>query len=368
MIRCAWKYLRFRPSRSLLIISSVALCTLLMTFLISVYRGVSDGTLDYILQNRCDLWVLQENATNIVRGSSILPARQGNVLSQLPGIDSFSPILLSLSVVRTATSEGTVYLVGYDRRKPQGGPPRVVTGRAIEKDYEIVLDKCFAAKHRIVPGDTVICNRQKLNVVGISEGTNAFVIQYAFVTLTMAQRLVGDLKIVSAFLVNADETVPTRNLSNEIAGRIRKSSVFTHEQFVAANRREMQSGFLPFIIAVCVISVVVLVIILSSLLSLMIMERRADFAVMKTLGASAGFLPGLTLLVASLVASAGIAAGLLLFAPVTSLIRLIAPELRTVTTLFELALVIATVAATCLLSGLLPVQKLRTIYPAETFQ
>lgn len=368
MIRCAWKYLRFSPSRSLLIVSSVALGTVLMTFLCSVYRGVSDGTLDYILQNRCDLWVLQENATNIVRGSSILPAKQSRILSDLPGVGSLSPLLLFLSVVRTPTSEGTVYLVGYDLRKPLGGPPRVVIGRAIERDYEIVLDDCFAAKYGILPGDTVICNRQKLEVVGLSEGTNAFVIQYAFVTLTMAQRLVGDLKIVSAFLVNAADSESVQTLSNEITSRLPKSSVFTHEQFVSANRREMQSGFLPFIIAVCIISVAVLVIILSSLLSLMIMERRADFAVMKTLGASAGFLPGLILNLSAQVATIGIVAGIFLFLPVTSLIRLIAPELRTVTTFSELALVISTVFVTCLLSGLFPMQKLRTIYPAETLQ
>jgi hypothetical protein len=58
----------------------------------------------------------------------------------------------------------------------------------------------------------------------------------------------------------------------------------------------------------------------------------------------------------------------MLFAPVTALVRQIAPELHTVTTGLELALVSLSVVAACLLSAVVPLRKLRSIYPAETFQ
>jgi ABC-type lipoprotein release transport system permease subunit len=367
-VRYAWAYLRSGWSRSLLTMACVALCTVLATFLLSVYRGVSDGTLEYIRANRCDLWVLQDGTTNIVRGSSLLPAAGRSFLESLEGVTSASPILLTLAVVHRLGREGTVYLVGYDPAAPLGGPPRLTEGRPVLRDEEIVLDRCFARKYHLAVGDTVTINEQALTVTGIADGTNAFVVQYAFVTLAMARRLVGDLPMTSAYLVSLSDpervdSVKTRLLSAPI-----KVSIFTHDQFIRNNRREMQSGFLPFIVAVCVITVGVLIAILSLLLSMMVMEQRADYAVMKTIGAPASFLPALVLQVAGLVAAVGIASGILLFFPVALLVRQIAPELTTITTPLELARIGVAVGAACLLSALLPLRKLHTIYPTEAFQ
>jgi len=50
-----------------LTIGGVSLCIVLMFFLLAVYRGVADGSVEYIRRNKADLWVLQRNATNILR-------------------------------------------------------------------------------------------------------------------------------------------------------------------------------------------------------------------------------------------------------------------------------------------------------------
>lgn len=367
MIRHAWRYLAFRPSRSILIITGVGLCTVLMLFLVSVYRGVSDGTLDYVRNNRADLWIMQENATNIVRGSSLLLPKQGQVLTHIGGIRSASPILLTLSVVKVSDRSGTVYLVGYDPAAEWGGPPAIVEGGEVQTDNEIVIDDRFAAKMQLVVGDTVYINRAALRVVGLATGTNAAVIQYAFVTLKTAQKLFGQVKIVSAYLVSLESDADTDRVIATVRQVLRDASVFTHAEFIENNRREMQSGFLPFIVAVCTISVVVLVSILSLLLSILILERRTDFAVMKTIGAPAFALPLLVLNLAAIIAVSGTAVGLVMYPVVTQLVQWISPELCPRTTGREFAITTTSVLLACVVAALIPLRKLRSIYPAESF-
>jgi ABC-type antimicrobial peptide transport system permease subunit len=339
----------------------------LITFLLSVYRGVSDGTLEYIRENKCTLWVLQEGTTNIVRGSSWLPAERMAPLRQLALVGSASPILLALCVVRHGDVEGTVYLVGHDPDSPLGGPPRLTAGRAVRQSNEIVLDRCFAAKYDLGVGDTVAINQTRLVVVGLSDGTNAFVVQYAFVTLATAQQLTGGLPMVSAYLLSLKEPRLADSVAAQILNIVAGVSVYSYERFVSNNRTEMQAGFLPFIVSVCVMTVGVLMIILGLLLSLLVVEQRSDYAVMKTIGAPALFLPALVLRVSGLVAGMGIAAGLLLYFPVAAVVRQLAPELHTVTTTVELARIAAGVATACLVSAILPLRKLSTIYPTEAF-
>jgi putative ABC transport system permease protein len=112
----------------------------------------------------------------------------------------------------------------------------------------------------------------------------------------------------------------------------------------------------------------VLITILSLLLSLWVVEQRGDYAVMKTIGAPAAFLPALVLRQSALVAVLGISFGLLMFFPVAAAVRQLAPELHTITTGFELLRIAAGVAAACLASALVPLRKLRTIYPTDVFQ
>ena len=115
-----------QPLRLALTVGGVALCILLMFFLLSVYRGVADGSVEYIRRNKVDLWVLQCNASNILRGSSLLSTAHGYVIRQIPSAQSASAVLLSLSAIKKDNQLATVYLAGYNPETGHGGPPHLV--------------------------------------------------------------------------------------------------------------------------------------------------------------------------------------------------------------------------------------------------
>lgn len=367
MTSYSFRILQAQPLRIALTIGGIALCVVLMLFLLSVYQGVAEGSVEYIRYNQTDLWVLQGNATNILRGSSILSTGHGNLLREIPGIQSVSPILFLLSTVKKGNQASTVYLTGYDVTTGIGSPPQLLEGRHVENDGEIVLDHSFAAKFRFNVGDKVTMREDTLRVVGISARTNMFVIQYAFVTLRQAQSQIGYPGLVTCYLVKVEDPKSIAVVRERIREELPGSEVYDHPEFLRNNIREMQSGFLPLLYTIAAIGGIVLTTILSLILSINILERRKDFAVMKTLGSPRRFLRGLIFAQGFQISSGGCLAALLLFFPIVRLIERISPEVSTKTSLEQIAGVVLAVWAMSAFSSLLAVQRVRRIYSLEAF-
>lgn len=364
----AIRTLRAQPLRLALTVGGVALCVILMLFLISVYKGVADGSVEYIRQNHTDLWVLQRSATNILRGSSFVTASQEESIRELPNVKSVSPVLLILAAVQKNNKQRTVFLTGYDTKKGIGGPPQLALGRDVQRDDEIVLDRSFAAKFRFNVGDTVYIQEHRMRVVGISRGTNAFVIQYAFVTLGFTRKLVGFPGIATCFMVETYGQESLGQIAQQIRKKVRGVEVYTHLSFLKNNIQEMESGFLPLLYTVAAIGGVVLTVILSLLLSVNILERRKDFAVLKTLGAPGLFLKKLIIEQALLISSGASLAALTFFFPLVYLIGILSPEVSVKSTLGHVIGVIIVVQVMSIFSAIISIQKLRQIYILEVFR
>jgi ABC-type antimicrobial peptide transport system permease subunit len=363
----AVRILRSQPLRLGLTIGGVALCIVLMLFLFSIYRGVADGSVDYIRQNRVDLWVLQRNATNILRGSSWIPSGQGEKIRCVRSVKSAVPVLFLLSTIRKEDQSRTVFLTGFEPKEEIGGPPRLASGRSVLGDDEIVLDRSFAAKFKYRLGDRVNIQDTNLRVVGLSEGTNAFVIQYAFVTLNFAQRLIGLPGIATCYLLKVDRGGAEKHVAEELRLMLPGLEIYDHETFLRNNIQEMKSGFLPLLYTVAAIGAVVLTVILSLLLSVNILERRKDFAVLKTLGSPRKFLWSIIIEQALLIAAAASLVALVIYFPLVRAIERISPEVQTKSSVLQIVIVVLVVGMMSLLSSFISIRRLRRIYLLEAF-
>ena len=363
----AVRTLRSQPLRLILTIGGIALCIVLMLFLLAVYRGVADGSVEYIRQNHADLWVLQDNATNILRGSSLISMDQINAIARTPGVRTAVPVLFLLSTIRNGDQVGTIFLTGFEPEKGLGGPPHLVWGRSPRADDEIVLDRSFALKFGFKAGEEVDLQGRRLKIVGISRGTNAFVIQYAFVTLRFARKLIGVPGLATCVLVNAEPGSEIGPIREEICDVLAGLKAYDQETFLANNVHEMQSGLLPLLYTVAVIGAIVLTAILSLLLSVNILERRKDFAILKTLGSPMAFLWGMVIKQALLIASVSCVTALVLFFPLVRVIERISPEVTTISTAGQIGGVVAAVLLMSLASSIVAIRRLRRIYFLEAF-
>jgi putative ABC transport system permease protein len=363
----ALKVLLDRPLRFIMTVLGVALCVVLMLFLLSVYRGVRKGSLGYVRSSDADLWVLQRHTTNILRGSSLLSSGHGYVLRETPGVRAAAPVLFVLATVASEGGSGTVYLTGFDAGSARGGPPSIHHGRTVESDDEIVLDRAFAAKHSIAVGDRIAINDDTLSVVGLSAGTNMFVIQYAFVTLGKAREIAGLPTMVSCYQVDVDRGFTPEAVADAIRTEFSGIAVYGRHAFLQNNLREMESGVLPLLYIVALIGAVVLTTILSLILSVNVLEQRRSFAVLKALGAPNGCIPWFVVRQALILATAGTMVAFGLFHPLRLVVQWMAPEVSVLASLAHMAVVAGGVVLVGLAGSILPTQRLRHVYPLEAF-
>ena len=356
-----------QPLRSLLTVSGIALCIVLMLFLLSIYRAVSDGSVEYIRRSKADLWVLQSNATNILRGSSILSTVHGTLLRETQGVAEASPVLLILTTLWRGKEPATVFLVGFDAATGMGGPPKIVAGNTVRADDELVLDRSFAAKYDILVGDVVRLQDDSLRVCGLSEGTNAFVIQYGFATLRRTQALIGVPSIVTGYLVRCIPGVNIDSVRQSVTDDIPGVAAYDRETFLRNNIHEMESGLMPILYAIASMGGVVLGTILILLLSVIILESRRDFAVMRAIGAPGSHLAGVIHAQAFILSLAGIAVAVTAFPLLARLIELLSPEVSVHASLLQAAEVSMVVLGITLLSGGIAIRRIRSIYPLEAF-
>ena len=345
----------------------MALCIMLMLFLLSIYRGVYVGSINYVTSCNADLWILQRNATNILRTTSFIRNDQRELLKSIPGISSVSPVLIIHGTVGFKERSGTVYLTGFDPRSGNGGPPKIAKGNMITANDQIILDESFAAKNKIHINDIIRIKDDSLKVVGLSSGTNMFVIQYAFITLAKAHSLLGFANIVSAYLVKVSEGTSLGEVTSRIKAAVSDINVFDRETFIQNNIREMESGILPLLYMIAIIGAIVLTAILSLILSINVLERRKDFAIMKALGSPKGFIPGLIIEQSMILIISGLVVGIIFFFPLIEVLEKISPEVSAVSSPVQVLTVCLGALSIGLISSIVPIRKLKKIYPLEAF-
>lgn len=354
--------------RFILTVTGIALCVILMLFLLSIYRGVSIGSVSYVRDSGADLWVMQQHTNNILRSSSLLPASYLKIIEKTEGVSSVAPIFFVLSSTITPKGTATVYLTGYDIQKDIGGPPAIYKGKPVSNDHEIVLDCSFAAKYSIHVGDSFLIKEDTLLVSGLSSGTNMFVIQYAFVSLRKAHLIVGYPAFVSCFGIKLKPGVNPGVIKNKLLEEFNDIAVFDQETFLKNNQHEMESGILPLLYMQAIIGAIVLTAILSLILSMHVLERRNEYAIMKALGAPVGYLPALIVKQALVFTFFGTVAAVSLFIPLLTLVERISPEVSGNTSIIHVITVVAGTGFICLVSSIIPISKLKGIYPLEVFK
>jgi len=157
-------------------------------------------------------------------------------------------------------------------------------------------------------------------------------------------------------------------VTSNIYSSLRKISVLDKETFLKNNIQEMENGIVPLLFIITLISGIVLTAILSLILSISVMEKRKDFAIIKAIGSPRGFISGIIIQLSILLSLSGLAFALMLFFPMIALVEKISPEVSARTSIAQLLVVSLAVILISLVSSILPNQKIRKIYPLEVFK
>lgn len=368
MIPVAWRMIWKEKARFAITAGGVGFTVMLMLFLIGVYGGARNGSTNYVRRCPAEIWVCENNSTNLLRSSSFLGAFLEKELATIKGIREVTAILRVIVSAQVKGRTVTLFLFGFDPSSRLSSPSPIVRGTSKIGPNEIIVDKAFAAKHRLDVGQSIEIKGGSYRVAGICEGTNAVVAQFVFTTLEGAQQLLGFPGIVSFYLVRLNGEIDKKGVVGSLQNQFPFLSVFSKPEFIRNNLDEVESGILPVLWTISFLGIVVGIAVITLMLYGSILEKREDYALLKAIGSPQRYLVWLVFKQSVFSVFAGFLMGLFLYVVVSPLLVRLVPELALLFTWQAMAAVFLAALVIGAVGALAPIRKLAHIYPLEVFR
>ena len=355
--------------------AGIATCTLLVLALAGAFHSVRNAMASYVGQANVDLWIAPPGSDNLTRGSfsALVPLALADSLRAMPGVAQVQPVLkafLPLKALHDSLEHNRITLlaIGYEVPDGLGGPPAFGAGVPPKGRHQIALDRAAAWRLGVGMGDTVVLGGFKLQVSGLTSGTNILATQFLFVDFGAASRIAGVENQASFLLVRLAARANAAEITQAIAERFPDWFIFTRERFLANNAREVTSGFLPLLRLIAGLGIIAATVLVGLLVHGVVEERRADIAVLLALGASGRAVGSGIIRFALRLVCIGVLAGSAGAWALAALLDRLLPVIPLNIALLDAMGIALVFIGTGLVAALVPVLSLRKIDPLEAFR
>ena len=365
--RLAWRNLLQDRVRFILSVVAIALSLMLILFLLGLRAGVRTSAIVYLDNAPGPVAVLPPGGRTTSAGAAqFLPLAVVQEVASTPGVARVTPILLTTGFAELHGRKEAINLVGYDSTLG-GGPWDIREGREPASEDEAVLDRVVAARHNLRIGDPFEVGGRSLTIAGFSNGTASWTGSYAFAWKATVESLVLAPGAASIVLVTpAPGTKPT-----DLAATLRLipgTSVLLKRELMD-NDAEVISGIADQVILLMVAAAFIVgALVVGMVIYTTTSERRAEYGILKAIGASNGLLYRVVVAQALVAGTVGAFFGIGLAFAMRMLV--IATKPQFLVTMEPPAIAITVVAGLVMaVSGsVLPARSAGRMAPAEVFR
>lgn len=368
MFSLAWKILRTQRAHFFVTAAGVSVAAALMILLLGVYEGVKEGATEYLATSPADLWISQNNSTNLLRSSSLLRAGVAGEIVTVHGVKSVGCILRVLTKATVRGETVMMFLLGILPGDEIAYPGSLLDHQVSMKTGELIVDRAFATKYRLKLGDSLLIQARGYRVAGFTSRTNTIIAQLTFCTLEDAQKMLGFPGLASFFPTRIEQGSDPGEVAKRIEARIPGLVAYTKEEFIRNTVRDLETGLLPVLWSIALLGMIVGAAVIALLLYGSVIDHRVDYALLKALGAGRRTVFMVVLLQALIAAGSGAAIGLLAAAALSPLLARLIPEVSLYFRLGWIFWVFAACVAMALGGAVAPMRKLTTIDPEEVFR
>ena len=368
MVRLALRNLFQNKARLVVSVSGVALALSLILALDAIFVGAQQRLSAYIDESGADVFVAQRGVRTMHMSGSVLPTAVIDELRRLPGVASADPILYVSSPVVVGDRRSIAYVIGVAPNATVGTPWRIVEGAAVPRPGEAIIDRLVAEESGVRVGGRVQILGRDLTLVGLAEGTVNLVNSIAFIALEDFARVRGATPAVSYVLVKGGVNESHADLAQRIEASIPDVTALPREVFAREERSLTRDMMTDIITMMNLVGFLIGLSVLALTVYIATFARRAEFGVLKAIGAGNAHLYRVVLVQAVLSVALGLATALAFTLLLSIVVPLAAPELTltvsvgSVTKAAALALVIAGFAA------VLPIRQIAGLDPAVVFR
>lgn len=372
-MRLAWYNITHDRMRFAVTVLGITCAVFLMIFQGSILLGFLQAASKIIDSTGADLWITGRGV-QCFEFAVPIERRFADLARGVPGVRGTSRICTSLVQFRKVDgSQQQVALIGADIGSGARLPIPQLAGNPLGVTPEaLVVDSSNAqmlAIPRSLPLDVEI-NDQRARVVGRTSGFSSFLgSPYVFTSYTDASRYLGLRPDETMFiLVHIQPGFSVQKVKRELQARLPSVEVSTRQEF--SRRAEFywtsQTGAGGAILAAAVLGFFVGLTVVSQAIYSTTMEHIEEFATLKALGATPGYIVRVIVSQAMLSGLAGYVLGVLITNP---MIRAARPHIPWISTPWWLpAGVFLPALAMCVLASILSVKAAITVEPAKVFR
>jgi putative ABC transport system permease protein len=375
MLLIARKNLFSERTRLAISVGGVALSVFLISLLVSLYRGWDEKVGQFVENSNVDVWAGSVGANDFITANSMLPLDGTQVISGVPEIQQWSPIIVRPMTgvkiqlpQRVATTKMNLLLVGYDTTTDISGPIKIVEGKSVPGDGEVIIDKALANRYGVGVNDIISAGGRDWTVIGISEGGDFVASQTVFVSLAQAQSVLGMQNQATFIGIRLKDGVDAKQFAAGVASQVPGAVAFTRAEFAAQTRDVVLGDILPILLIVLALAFIVGLAVSGLTIYTATIEKAREYGIIKAVGFSNSYLYRLVFEQAIVTGALGFVIGIgltLLFGPLASNQ---VPQFVTAIRWQDVLGILGATVVMSLAAGYVPVRRLAAIDPVAAFK
>ena len=298
-----------RPIRTVVSALAVAIEVAMVMLFVGLCHGIVNESAQRLEGVGADIMVQPPGASFLLAFSQApMPVKIGDRLKEIPHVLAVAPVLFNFN-----SSGGLNIIYGIDMPSFDRVTGGFVyhDGGPFQNPYDILVDDLYARANHIKVGQTISLLNHEFHVCGIVEhGKGARL----FIPMSTAEDLLQVQDKASIFFVKCTEPGYTDEVSDAIHQLLQKYQVSPVKEWMSlmtSNNLPALNAFITVIVAIAV-GIGFLVIFLSMYTT--ITERTREIGILKSLGASKGYIIAVILREAGLLTAVGIIVGYLIAA------------------------------------------------------
>lgn len=296
-----------RPIRSLISIFAIAVEVTLMLVIVGLMFGMLNDNKERQAGIGADAMVRPPGSSVILSASgSPMSIKVGDILRKLDHVRAVAPVLLQAS---TTGAVETIYGVDLPSWDAIGSPFKYLSGGPYQDPNDIIVDDYFANSAHVKVGDHMKVLNHDFRISGIvAHGKGG----RKFLPLNTLQELTGAQGKASIFYVKLDDPnnyADFREAVLKVPG-MSQYSVESVREWLSLITPEALPGFSITINVVIGIAVCIGFIVIFQSMYTAVMERTREIGILKSLGASKGYIVNVILRETIILGFAGILLGI----------------------------------------------------------
>ena len=299
----------YRPMRTVVTMLAVAVEIVMILSIVGIMIGQISNAQNETGGIGADIIVRPPNSSFMSAvGGAPVPAKIATVLGKLPHVAVAAPVITDLS---TLGSIETIWGIDYDSYNALR-PFVYITGTPFQGPNDVIIDDYFARSdkgHHV--GEILQVKGHPFRICGIVEHGKG---GRKFIPIRTLGGLLGNENNASLFYLRSDAKKNEAQIIQEISATpgLEKYESQTLDQWMSLMTPEHLPGFTPFMDSIIGIAVTVGFLVIFQSMYTAVMERTREIGILKSLGASKGYIVNTVLRETALVTIVGILLGIVL--------------------------------------------------------